>query len=67
MSTAVPEVPAFAPLVAVTATARLVEGVERVRLNAAYVRALESVGLVPIVVPPLKVKDFVLASVSDAI
>jgi len=54
MSTAVPEVPAFAPLVAVTATARLVEGVERVRLNAAYVRALESVGLVPIVVPPLE-------------
>ncbi len=41
------------PIVAVTATARLVEGVERVRLNAAYVRALESVGLVPIVVPPL--------------
>ena len=40
------------PIVAVTATARLVEGVERVRLNAAYVRALESVGLVPIVVPP---------------
>jgi putative glutamine amidotransferase len=39
-------------LVAVTATARLVEGVERVRLNAAYIRALESVGLVPIVVPP---------------
>jgi len=53
MTTAVPEVPAFAPLVAVTATVRMVEGVERVRLNAAYVRALESAGLVPIVVPPL--------------
>jgi putative glutamine amidotransferase len=53
MSMAVSEVPAFAPLVAVTATARMVEGVERVRLNAAYVRALESAGLVPIVVPPL--------------
>ena len=53
MSTAVSEGPAFAPLVAVTATARLVEGVERVRLNAAYVRALEAAGLVPIVVPPL--------------
>jgi putative glutamine amidotransferase len=53
MSTAASEVPAFAPLVAVTATARMVEGVERVRLNAAYVRALESAGLVPIVVPPL--------------
>jgi putative glutamine amidotransferase len=53
MSTAVSEVPTLSPVVAVTATARLVEGVERVRLNAAYVRALESVGLVPIVVPPL--------------
>lgn len=38
---------------AVTATVRVVEGVERVRLNAAYIRAVESVGLVPIVVPPL--------------
>src|SRR5678816_2376836 len=52
MSTAVSEVPAFSPLVAITATARVVEGVERVRLNFAYVRALESAGLVPIVVPP---------------
>jgi putative glutamine amidotransferase len=42
-----------APVVAVTATARLVDGVERVRLNAAYIRAIESVGLVPVVVPPL--------------
>ena len=41
-------------LVAVTATVRQVEGVDRVRLNAAYLRALESVGLIPIVVPPLK-------------
>ncbi len=39
--------------VAVSATIRDVEGAERVRLNAAYVRALESVGLIPIVVPPL--------------
>ena len=52
MSTAASEAPAFSPLVAVTATARIVEGVERVRLNAAYVHALESAGLVPIVVPP---------------
>src|SRR5829696_7747140 len=43
---------AVAPLVAVTATVRIVDGVERVRLNAAYVRALESAGLVPIIVPP---------------
>ena len=54
MSTTISGVPAFAPLVAVTATARVVEGVERVRLNAAYVRALESAGLVPVVVPPLE-------------
>jgi putative glutamine amidotransferase len=46
------EAPSLAPVVAVTATARVVDGVERVRLNAAYVRALESVGLVPIVIPP---------------
>lgn len=39
--------------VAVSATIRDVEGAERVRLNAAYVRALESVGLIPVVVPPL--------------
>lgn len=44
--------PALVP-VAVSATIRDVEGVNRVRLNAAYVRALESVGLVPVVVPPL--------------
>ena len=48
------------PIVAVTATARLVEGVERVRLNAAYVRALESVGLVPVVIPPSASPDAVL-------
>src|SRR5690348_8682055 len=48
------------PVVAVTATARLVEGAERVRLNAAYVRALESLGLVPVVVPPLANTDATL-------
>ena len=41
------------PVVAVTATVRPVDGVERVRLNAAYIRSLESAGLVPLVVPPL--------------
>jgi putative glutamine amidotransferase len=39
-------------VVVLTATTRLVDGVERVRLNAAYVRALEAEGLVPVVVPP---------------
>ena len=42
-----------APLVAVTATVREIDGVQRVRLNAAYVRSLESAGLVPVVIPPL--------------
>ena len=39
--------------VAVSATIRAVDGADRVRLNAAYVRALESVGLVPIIIPPV--------------
>ena len=47
-------------LVAVTATVRLVDGVDRVRLNAAYIRALEDVSLVPLVVPPLSDMDAAL-------
>lgn len=42
-----------APAVAVTAPRRLVEGRERVTLNTAYVRALESAGLVPLAVPTM--------------
>jgi gamma-glutamyl-gamma-aminobutyrate hydrolase PuuD len=52
--------PTSPPVGAVTATARLVEGVERVRLNAAYVRALEAAGLVPVVVPPSASPESVL-------
>jgi putative glutamine amidotransferase len=40
--------------VAVTATSDTRMGVHRVRLNTAYVTALEQAGLVPVVVPPLK-------------
>jgi putative glutamine amidotransferase len=40
-------------LVAVTATTKIIEEMSRVRLNEAYVRALEGAGLVPMVVPPL--------------
>ena len=40
-------------LVAVSATSDSLAGVARVRLNAAYTRALEAAGLVPLVVPPL--------------
>ena len=51
----------FPPLVAVTATSRADQGAPaRVRLNAAYVRALEAAGLVPIVVPPLAAPDAAL-------
>ena len=41
------------PIVAVTATIREEDHPRRVRLNAAYVTALENAGLVPLVVPPL--------------
>ena len=40
------------PLIALSATTRETDGVQRVRLNAAYVRAVESAGLTPIIVPP---------------
>lgn len=42
-----------APLVALTATTSAADGIVRVRTNAAYVRALEAAGLVPLVLPPL--------------
>lgn len=41
------------PLVAVSATTEVINGVPRVRLDDAYIRALESVGLIPLVTPPL--------------
>lgn len=51
----------FPPLVAVTATTAADRGgPARVRLNAAYVRALEAAGLVPVVVPPLATPDAAL-------
>lgn len=40
-------------LVAVTATTRADQGALRVRLNVAYLRALEGAGLIPLVVAPL--------------
>jgi len=41
----------------VTAPRRLVEGRERVTLNTAYVRSLESAGLVPLAVPTMLAAD----------
>ncbi len=44
---------AVTPLVALTATTAPSDGIVRVRTNAAYVRALEAAGLVPVILPPL--------------
>jgi len=41
------------PIVAVTATTEMILGLPRVRVNEAYAGALESSGIVPLVVPPL--------------
>jgi putative glutamine amidotransferase len=41
------------PLVALTGTISLMDGVERARVNAAYVRAVQAAGLIPVVLPPL--------------
>jgi len=43
-----------APVVAISATTKVMEGQPRVRLNAAYVNAVRAAGLVPLVVPPLE-------------
>ena len=45
--------PGKAAVVAISATEKDREGAPRVWLNAAYVRAVEGAGLVPLVVPPL--------------
>lgn len=54
------------PLVAVTATTRLDDGVPRVRLSTTYLRALEAAGLTPIVIPPLGAGE-VPADILDAV
>lgn len=43
----------FAPFVVVTATTEMIRGVPRVRVNEAYTDALASVGLLPVVLPPM--------------
>lgn len=58
------------PLIALSATTRETDGVHRVRLNAAYVRAVESAGLTPIIVPPFANPDLaaqILDSVSGLV
>jgi putative glutamine amidotransferase len=52
--------PGTSAVVAVSATADAGDGkLHRVRLNSAYVAALESAGLIPLVVPPLSTNDSV--------
>ncbi|PYO92923.1 MAG: hypothetical protein DMD62_11775 [Gemmatimonadetes bacterium] len=48
-----PDFVSTAPAVVVTAPRRLVDGRERVTLNTAYVKALESAGLVPLAIPTM--------------
>jgi putative glutamine amidotransferase len=48
----------------VTAPRRLVDGRERVTLNTAYVRALESAGLVPLAVPTMLTPERASAALS---
>jgi putative glutamine amidotransferase len=58
------------PVVAVTASIREEEQPRRVRLNAAYLTALENAGLVPLVVPPLAdphAADRILAGVDGLV
>jgi putative glutamine amidotransferase len=55
-----------APLVAITATLVDYQGAARVRVNHAYVRALEEAGLVPLVIPPLSDTTAAL-SILDAV
>jgi putative glutamine amidotransferase len=58
-----------APLVGLTATTAPADGIVRVRTNAAYVRAVEAAGLVPVVLPPLPAgrADRVLDAVSGLV
>lgn len=58
------------PVVAVTATIREDEQIPRVRLNAAYLTAMENAGLVPLLVPPLSdpaAADRILAGVDGLV
>jgi putative glutamine amidotransferase len=56
--------PRASAVVAVSATSDFTGGPHRVRLNNAYVTALESAGIVPVVVPPLSSNDAVGAILS---
>jgi putative glutamine amidotransferase len=54
-----------APIVALTATTKIIDGMVRLRLNEAYVQAIRAAGLTPLVLPPLPPEELepVLAAV----
>lgn len=56
--------PRTSAVVAVSATSDSAGGPHRVRLNSAYVTALESAGIVPVVVPPFSSNDAVRSILS---
>jgi len=59
--------PAGGPLVAVSATVRVDDGVPRVRLAASYLAILQRAGLTPVVVAPLTGTDADVAAAIDRI
>lgn len=58
-----------APVVALTATTKMIDGLPRVRLNDAYVHAVRAAGLVPLIVPPLEADaaDSILGAVKGLV
>jgi putative glutamine amidotransferase len=58
-----------APIVALTSTTKVIEGLTRVRLNEAYVTAIRAAGLTPLIVPPLEPSELepVLAAVKGVV
>jgi len=54
-----------APIIALTATTKDIDGMMRVRLNEAYVEAVRAAGLTPLVLPPLEPAE--LESVAAAV
>jgi putative glutamine amidotransferase len=54
-----------APLVALTATTKMIDGLPRVRLNEAYVNAVRAAGMTPLIVPPLEPRE--LEPILDAV
>lgn len=54
-----------APIVALTSTTKIIDGLARVRLNEAYVNAVRAAGLTPLILPPMPPEE--LGPVLDAV